>query len=389
MNTLAILVAAGRGERMGGGQPKAFLDLAGEPLLLRSARPFEAAACVDAIVAVVPEDAIARAEALLGPLRKVRGVVAGGDLRQDSVWAGLRQAPAGFDGVVLVHDAARPLVEIALIERVAAAARAQGAALPVVPVTDTLKRVQSGQVQRTEARDELAAAQTPQGFLFGVLAGAYEAARRKGFVVTDDAMAVELAGHPVAAVAGSPGNRKITHPEDLEWAEAVLAGGRPAAATLRVGTGFDVHRLEPGRTLRLGTVEVPHDKGLLGHSDGDCLAHAVCDALLGAAGLGDMGLLFPSAEDRWRNASGRVFLQEVRRRLEGAGLSVENVDGTVIAEEPRLGPYAAAMGAGLAEGLGIAARAVSVKIKSPDGLGALGRGEGIAAQAVALVRARR
>jgi 2-C-methyl-D-erythritol 4-phosphate cytidylyltransferase/2-C-methyl-D-erythritol 2,4-cyclodiphosphate synthase len=389
MNTLAIVVAAGRGERMGGARPKAFLDLAGEPLLLHSARAFEAAPSVDAIVAVVPGEHTARADALLRPLRKLRGVVAGGERRQDSVWEGLRQAPDGFEGVVLVHDAARPLVEIALIERVAAVARERGAALPVTAVTDTVKRVRDGLVEGTEPRDALVAAQTPQGFLYRVLADAYKAARGDGVVVTDEAMAVERAGRAVAVVEGSPVNRKITRPEDLEWAEAALAGGRARASSLiRVGTGFDVHRLEPGRPLRLGTVDVPHDKGLQGHSDGDCLAHAVCDALLGAAGLGDMGLLFPSADDRWRAASGHVFLEEVRRRLHGAGLRALNVDATVIAEAPRLGPHAAAMAAALAEALGLAASAVSVKIKSADGLGTIGRGEGIAAQAVALVGVR-
>jgi 2-C-methyl-D-erythritol 4-phosphate cytidylyltransferase/2-C-methyl-D-erythritol 2,4-cyclodiphosphate synthase len=383
MNTLAILVAAGRGERMGGRRPKAFLELAGEPLLLRAARPFADAPSVDAIVAVVPAEAASEALALLAPVAKLHAVVPGGARRQDSVRAGLAAAPAGFDGVVLVHDAARPFADVDLIERVARAARAHGAALPVVPVTDTVKRVSGGTVQETMPRDALWAAQTPQGFRHAVLSAAYEAAFRDGVTVTDEAMAVERSGHAVHVVEGSAGNRKLTHPEDLRWAEGVAGGG---AERLRVGTGFDAHRLVSGRPLVLGLVTVPHARGLEGHSDGDCLAHAVCDALLGAAALGDMGRHFPSGDERWRGASGAVFCAEVARALRAEGLAVQNVDATVIAQEPRLGGHVEAMRAALAGSLGVPLHAVSVKVKSTDGLGAVGRGEGIAAQATALLR---
>lgn len=390
MNTLAIVVAAGRGERMGGARPKAFLDLAGEPLLLHSARAFEAAPSVDAIVAVVPGEHTARADALLRPLRKLRGVVAGGERRQDSVWEGLRQAPDGFEGVVLVHDAARPLVEIALIERVAAVARERGAALPVTAVTDTVKRVRDGLVEGTEPRDALVAAQTPQGFLYRVLADAYKAARGDGVVVTDEAMAVERAGRAVAVVEGSPVNRKITRPEDLEWAEAALAGGRARASSLiRVGTGFDVHRLEPGRPLRLGTVDVPHDKGLQGHSDGDCLAHAVCDALLGAAGLGDLGRLFPADERTPRGIASAELLSDVRRRVAAAGLEAGSVDVTIVGARPRLAGHLDEMRARIAELVGLDTGAVNVKASTGNLDGNAGAGRGIEAHAIALVRAAR
>jgi 2-C-methyl-D-erythritol 4-phosphate cytidylyltransferase len=224
MQSLAILVAAGRGERMGAGRPKAFLELAGESLLLRAARVFDAAPSVSRIVAVVPEDEIAAARLLLAPVRKLAAVVRGGERRQDSVRAGLEQAPAGFDGVVLVHDAARPLVDVDLVEAVAREAAAAGAALPVVPVVDTVKRVRDGLVVETLAREDLGAAQTPQGFRRALLVEAYEAAFRDGLTVTDEAMAVERLGAPVRAVAGSPRNRKITTPEDLAWAEGVLSG---------------------------------------------------------------------------------------------------------------------------------------------------------------------
>jgi 2-C-methyl-D-erythritol 4-phosphate cytidylyltransferase len=224
MRSLAILVAAGRGERMGGSRPKAFLELAGEALVLRAARVFDRAPSVSRIVAVVPGDELAAARALLAPVRKVAAVVAGGERRQDSVREGLRQAPAGFDGVVLVHDAARPLVDVDLVEAVAGEAAAAGAAVPLVPVVDTVKRLRDGVVVETLDRECLGSAQTPQGFRFAVLAEAYEAAFRDGVTVTDEAMAVERLGAPVRAVPGSPRNRKITTRDDLAWAEGVLAG---------------------------------------------------------------------------------------------------------------------------------------------------------------------
>jgi 2-C-methyl-D-erythritol 4-phosphate cytidylyltransferase len=224
MPSLVILVAAGRGERMGAGRPKAFLELAGQPLVLRAARVFDEAPSVSGIVAVVPEAEVPAARVLLAPIRKLRAVVAGGERRQDSVLAGLEQAPKGFDGVVLVHDAARPLVDVALVEAVSREAERAGAALPLVPVVDTVKRVRDGLVVETLDRDELGAAQTPQGFRFPLLVEAYDAASREGLTVTDEAMAVERLGAPVRAVPGSPRNRKITTPEDLAWAEGVLAG---------------------------------------------------------------------------------------------------------------------------------------------------------------------
>lgn len=227
MQAVVILVAAGRGERMGGGRPKAFLELAGEPLLLRAARAFEAAPSLEAIVAVVPAELTAAASELLTPLRKLLAVVAGGARRQDSVLLGLARVPEGFDGVVLVHDAARPLVDVGLIEAVAREAAASGAALPVAPLVDTVKRVRGGRVVETLDRAELGGAQTPQGFRVALLREACDAARRADLTLTDEAMAVERLGHPVSAVPGSSRNRKLTTPDDLAWAEAVVAGILP------------------------------------------------------------------------------------------------------------------------------------------------------------------
>jgi 2-C-methyl-D-erythritol 4-phosphate cytidylyltransferase len=224
MHALAILVAAGRGERMGAGRPKAFLGLAGQPLLLTAAQVFERAPSVGALVAVVPVEEIDEARGLLAPLRKLRAVVAGGSRRQDSVIEGLKQAPDGFHGIVLVHDAARPLVEVPLVEAVVEAAAESGAALPVLGLVDTIKRVRGGRVVETLDRSELGAAQTPQGFRIALLVEAYEAAFRDRVTLTDEAMAVERLGRPVTAVPGSARNRKITTPDDLAWAESVLSG---------------------------------------------------------------------------------------------------------------------------------------------------------------------
>lgn len=224
MSSLAILVAAGRGERLGDLRPKAFVELAGQALVLRSAHAFDEAPSVGGIVAVVPRAEVAAARSLLAPVRKLVAVVPGGERRQDSVLEGLRQAPEGFDGVVLVHDAARPLVEVSLVEAVCRAAAEVGAALPVLPLTDTVKRVRDGLVVATLDREELGAAQTPQGFRLALLVAAYEAAFRDRVTLTDEAMAVERLGAPVRAIPGSPRNRKITTPEDLAWAEGVLAG---------------------------------------------------------------------------------------------------------------------------------------------------------------------
>jgi 2-C-methyl-D-erythritol 4-phosphate cytidylyltransferase len=224
MDAVAIVVAAGRGERMGAERPKAFLELAGVTLLVRAARAFEAAPSVGRLVAVVPEALLGEASALLRDLVKPHAVVGGGERRQDSVIAGLAQVPGDFEGVVLVHDAARPLVDVELIEAVAQQAAATGAALPVLPLVDTVKRVRGGRVVETLDRAELGGAQTPQGFRCALLREAYEAARLAGLELTDEAMAVERLGRDVRAVPGSARNRKLTTSSDLAWAESVVAG---------------------------------------------------------------------------------------------------------------------------------------------------------------------
>jgi len=226
METRAIIVAAGRGERMGAGLPKAFVPLAGVPMLLHSARAFDAAPSVSAIAVVVPADRIDETRDLLRGLSKPVTVVPGGERRQDSVRCGIAALPAAFDGIVLVHDAARPLLDAALIDAVAAAAARAGAAIPVLPVGDTIKRIEDGMVRATIDRDALGAAQTPQGFAIALLREAYDDAGRAGVVLTDEAMAIERIGRPVRAVLGAARNRKITTADDLAWAEDVLVRDR-------------------------------------------------------------------------------------------------------------------------------------------------------------------
>jgi 2-C-methyl-D-erythritol 4-phosphate cytidylyltransferase/2-C-methyl-D-erythritol 2,4-cyclodiphosphate synthase len=378
---VAIIVAAGRGLRLGAKTPKAFVDVGGKTLLRRSAEALAASDEVSALVIVAPRgfEGTARQEAE-GTL-KLRAVVAGGATRQDSVRAGLARTTAR-DRYVLVHDAARPFADAGLVARVLEGTRALGAAIPVAPVADTIKTVASGRVAGTIDRETLGAAQTPQGFKREILLGVYGRAARKGVALTDEAMAFERESLPIAAVAGSVENFKITTSADLDRARRLEA---PASLALRVGHGFDVHRLLSRRRLMLGGVHVPGPVGLHGHSDGDVLLHAICDALLGAGGLGEIGSLFPSSDRALRGAPSRTFVAEVMSRLAQARLSIVNVDATLIAERPRLAAHLPAIRKNVARLLKVEQDQVSIKVKSADTLGAIGRGEGIAAQVLALL----
>jgi len=378
---VAIIVAAGRGERLGGETPKALVDLAGRSMLRRSAEALAACAEVNALVVVAPSGFERIAGDEVFGTGKLRAVVTGGATRQDSVRAGLART-TDRDSVVLVHDAARPFVDAEVVARVLEGVRAHGAAIPVGPVVDTIKRVKAGRIGATVDRDALGAAQTPQGFDRKGLLAAYARAARAGVALTDEAMAMEQAGLPVAAVPGSARNFKITTPDDLNRAIRLLT---PASAALRVGHGFDAHRLAPNRRLMLGGVHVPSDVGLVGHSDGDVLLHALCDALLGAGALGEIGSLFPSTDAKHEGAPSSTFVAEVRKRLAAAHLSIVNVDATLIAERPRLSGHLEAMKKSVVRLLDVEPDQVSIKVKSTDTLGAIGRGEGIAAQASALL----
>ncbi len=392
----AIVVGAGAGRRVGGVE-KAFMDVAGRPLLCWSVEVFERASGVDEICLVVAGSSVARAQGLVREWgwRKVSAVVAGGRERQDFVGAGL--APLRGCEWVLVHDAARPLVSEAMVRAGLDAARRHGAAVAATAVRDTLKRVPAGSevVQETVDRAGLWAAQTPQAFRASLLRDAFRQAGDDAGRYTDDAALVAAMGHPVAVFPGAPENVKLTHPEDLPLVETLLRSRLPAAAPagpssgggagLRAGTGYDLHRLVSGRPLILGGVSVPYHLGLAGHSDGDALTHAVTDALLGACALGDIGQHFPPGDPAYRDAHSLDLLRAAVALATRAGWRVVNLDATVVCERPRLAPYLLEMQAALAGTLEVPPSAVSIKAKTNEGVDAVGRGEAIATQAILLI----
>jgi len=373
----AILAAGGSGERAG--VAKQWLVLGGESVLRRAARALTGSGVVDDLVVVVPAGDEARGAAEVGALGRPVRVIPGGAARADSVRAGLA-ALEGCD-VVLVHDAARPFVSPELVRAVAHAAADRGAALAALPATDTVKRGDGSHVVETLDRRALWMAQTPQGFRVPLLRRAFEAAGAWAAEATDECLLVERLGAPVALVPGEPGNFKITSPLDVERARARV---EPAVA---MGVGYDVHRFAAGRRLVLGGVEFEGD-GLEGHSDADICAHAIGDAILGAAGLGDLGRHFPDTDGRWKGISSLVLLREIVHKAAEQGWAVGNCDVTLAARRPKIAPRAEEMRARLAEALGVSAARVNVKATTGEGLGFVGRGEGIAAHAVALLHRR-
>jgi 2-C-methyl-D-erythritol 4-phosphate cytidylyltransferase/2-C-methyl-D-erythritol 2,4-cyclodiphosphate synthase len=373
----AILAAAGAGLRAG--VAKQWIDLGGQSVLRRAARLLADCPLVDEIVAAVPPGEEARGEAELAGLGKPARAVAGGAERAESVRSAL--SALGGCGVVLVHDAARPFASVGLVARVAEAAARDGAALAALGATDTVKRSLGGEpprVAETIDRRAVWLAQTPQGFRREVLERAYAAAGAAACAATDDSALVERLGLPVTLVPGEPANFKLTGPEDLARARALVE------APVALGVGYDTHAFAPGRRLVLGGVEFEGD-GLLGHSDADVCAHAIGDAVLGAAGLGDLGTHFPDTDPRWKGVSSLLLLGEIARLAAERGFRVGNCDVTIAARRPRVAPRAGEMRARLAGALGIAPERVNVKATTGEGMGFVGRGEGIAAHAVALL----
>jgi len=386
----AVVVAAGEGRRFGGDQPKQFRPLGGRPLLTWTLEAFRRCDAVEDVVLVVAADQRERVEALLqrwDAREKVCRIVDGGARRSDSVQRGLAALPAQTS-LVAVHDGARPLVTPALIARVVAAAAEPGcgAAIPALPVGETVKRARAdGMIAETLDRRALRLAQTPQVFEVDLLRRAC-AATSTTDQVTDDAQLVEAAGGAVRLVQGDPDNIKVTLPEDLVVAEALLSRRLGGGGALRVGQGYDVHRLVPGRPLVLGGVRLEHPLGLLGHSDADVLCHAAGDAMLGAAALGDLGQHFPPDDPTLRGISSLELLRRIAALLGERGHSVENLDATVACQRPRLRPHVPAMRENLARALGVSPAQISVKATTTEGLGFVGREEGIEARAVALVK---
>ena len=378
MNVAAIIVAAGRGVRAGGGAPKQYRALAGKPVLRRTVEAFTAHPAVDRVLVVYNPADRALYDAAVGGLA-LPPPVAGGASRQDSVRNGL-QALAGPDApeVVLIHDAARAFVSPEVIQNVIDAA-ADGGAIPALPVVDTLKRAgDGGAISETVSRGGLWRAQTPQGFPFAAILSAHEAAA--GAELTDDAAVAEKAGLPVAVVAGAEENIKLTTQEDFDRAERALAG-----AQTRTGMGYDVHRFGPGDHVMLCGIAVPHSYGLIGHSDADAGLHALTDALLGAIGAGDIGDHFPPSDPEWAGAPSDVFLKHAAELVAARGGRIVNLDLTLICERPRIGPHRETMRARVSEIVGIDQDRVSIKATTTERLGFTGREEGIAAQAIATI----
>jgi 2-C-methyl-D-erythritol 4-phosphate cytidylyltransferase/2-C-methyl-D-erythritol 2,4-cyclodiphosphate synthase len=373
MRLAAILVAAGSGSRFGAETPKQFLPLAGKPVIRHSAEAL--AQYVDALQPVGDASLIGDALAGLSHLPPV----AGGETRQDSVRLGLEALVPTAPDMVLVHDAARPMIPARTIPALLAALETTAGAIPALPVADTLKRVERGRITATVSRDALCRAQTPQAFRFPVLLAAHRAGI--GASATDDASLLEAVGEPVAIVPGSDDNIKLTYTEDMARLERIMS----SQLVPRVGTGFDVHVLEAGRKLMLCGIAVPHDKGLAGHSDADVGIHALCDAIYGALAEGDIGRHFPPSEAAWRDADSARFLAHAAERIAARGGLLVNADVTLICERPKIAPHAAAMAARLAAILGVDAGRISVKATTTERLGFTGRGEGIAAQAVVTV----
>ncbi|MGE5563665.1 MAG: bifunctional 2-C-methyl-D-erythritol 4-phosphate cytidylyltransferase/2-C-methyl-D-erythritol 2,4-cyclodiphosphate synthase [Bacillota bacterium] len=375
MTTTALIVAAGKGERAGGGVPKQFRLLGGKPVLRWAAESLIRHPAVQEVRVVIGSGQQEQAAAALDGLG-VGELIEGGAERADSVRAGLAAIDAD---AVLVHDAARPFCPRAVVDRLIASLEFYDGAAPVLAVGDTLARAGTT-IDEAVDRAGLVRVQTPQAFRLDQLRSAYE--RWEGPSPTDETTVLRAAGMDVAAVEGDPALEKLTRPQDFARAEQWLAGAlRP-----RTGMGFDVHAFSGDGPIMLGGVEVPHGRGLAGHSDADVVLHAITDALLGAAGLGDIGEHFPPSDPRWKGAASSLFLSHALGLLGECGAIIDHVDCTIIAETPKVGPHRDAMRARIAEIAGLSLDQVSIKATTTEGLGFTGRHEGIAAQAVASIR---
>ncbi len=383
----AIIAAGGRGTRMGGERPKQHLLLGGLTILQRTVAAFDRSERIDEIVLVVPRGPSTGAPEVTiahgTPLR----IVVGGARRQDSVALGFAAVSADCS-VVVIHDAARPFCASEVIARAIDAAERHGAAIAAIETYDTVKQLapdtDDGRfVGRTVARETIVLAQTPQAFRRDVLVDAIRLGRG-GVDATDEASLAERAGHRVALVDGDPRNIKITTPDDLTTAKQIVRGTDDMTSA-RVGFGYDLHRLVEGRPLILGGVPIPHDRGLLGHSDADAVCHALTDAILGAAAAGDIGRHFPDTDPRWQGAASLDLLKAVVDLVRARGFAVVNVDVVIVAERPKIAPFVGRMRDVLAAAVGVDAAQVSVKGKTNEGVDATGRGEAIAAHAVALL----
>ncbi|ODT80325.1 MAG: bifunctional 2-C-methyl-D-erythritol 4-phosphate cytidylyltransferase/2-C-methyl-D-erythritol 2,4-cyclodiphosphate synthase [Pelagibacterium sp. SCN 64-44] len=386
-----IIVAAGKGERAradGDPMPKQYRNLAGTPVLARTIGAFLDYPHITHVLPVINADHADRYAALGLSDPRLLSPVTGGASRQSSVLEGLKALAPLRPDLVLIQDAARPFAIPEVIGDVIAVLSQYDGALPALPITDTIKRSVDGRmVAGTEDRNQLAAAQTPQGFRFGQILSAHMRAAMLPRQFTDDAEIAEWAGLSVGMVMGDRNNIKITHPEDFIRAERILMGDH--GMETRIGTGYDVHSFEPGDAVWLGGVRIPHHARLNGHSDADVALHALTDAILGAIGEGDIGVHFPPSDMRWKGAASTIFLKHAGDLVAQRGGRIVNCDVTIVAETPRIAAHAPAMCAVIAETLGIAASRVAVKATTNEKLGFIGREEGIVAMASASVEVPR
>jgi 2-C-methyl-D-erythritol 4-phosphate cytidylyltransferase / 2-C-methyl-D-erythritol 2,4-cyclodiphosphate synthase len=381
----AVVVAGGRGLRAGGDVPKQYRELAGEPVIRLALAAFLDHPQISAVQPVIhPEDQEIFHAATKG-LAKLLPPVWGGATRQASVRAGLEGLSAGAPALVLIHDAARPFVSGALIDRAIAAGKARGAAVPAIAIADTVKKIDDASVvTETLDRSRLRTVQTPQAFAFDLIMSAHRraaAAGREDF--TDDAALAEWAGQRVSVFEGEAGNVKLTTNDDFARAEVMR---HAALADVRTGNGFDVHAFVDGDHVMLGGVCIPHSRGVTGHSDADVALHALVDAILGALAEGDIGQHFPPSDPQWKGASSDRFLAFACERVRARGGMIAHLDVTVVCEAPRVSPHRDAMRARIAAIAGISAARVAVKATTSEKLGFTGRGEGIVAMATATVR---
>lgn len=384
-----VVVAAGRGERAGATRegPKQYRNVGGQPVLRRTLEVFSTHASIaEIVVAIHPDDTDLYAAATPGLDGRIRAI-AGGSTRQASTRLGLLALKDSNVDHVLIHDGVRPFVDPALIDRVIAGIGPRQGSLPALAVSDTIKKGDgAGLVSGTVDRTGLFAAQTPQGFPFDPILRAHEKAYDEGRDdFTDDAAIAEWAGIPVKLVEGSPDNVKLTWARDIVMADARLNGTSASFPDIRTGNGYDVHRFAPGDHVTLCGIAIPHDRRLDGHSDADVGLHALTDALLATCGAGDIGTHFPPSDPQWKGAASRIFVEEAVRLVRQKGGRIANADVTLICEAPKIGPHREAMVVEMAAMLAISADRISVKATTNEGLGFLGRREGIAAIATATV----
>lgn len=381
MHTVAIIVSAGKGKRLKGKIPKQYVKANGKPLIYYTITAFDSSPDVDGIILVSEGDRIKYCWRIVKKfnLKKVIDIVKGGPTRAHSVFNGLKAVPKGVK-IVVIHDGVRPLVKMGLIKKVIDNAKRYGAAISAVPEKNTIKEVVKGLVKRTLIRKDLVSVQTPQAFKYNIIMDCYNRFKDRLDTVTDDSSIVEMAGYTPKVVMGDYRNIKITTKDDLR---NVRGPASHISSNIRVGVGYDIHRLVKGRRLVLGGVEIPYRYGLIGHSDADVLLHAITDAMLGAIGERDIGWHFPNSDPRYKDIASSYFLLMAKDLLKKKGYKIQNIDSIIIAQEPRLQPYYSKMVSKLTNWLGVN---VTVKFTTPEEVGPLGHRRAMAGIAIVCVR---